>query len=110
MTPRSAPTTSTGTPLSAVISSATLRPFAASRPTVTIPGRPGLGEEPGDGRAHPLRAAGDDGDLSVDAVHCTTSYPAASMTRRSSAWPFFAISSGGFATGSCSASTTNQPS
>ena len=42
MTPRSAPTTSTGTPLSAVISSATFRPLAASRPTVTIPAAPAL--------------------------------------------------------------------
>ena len=33
----------------------------------------GLGEEPRNRRAHPLRAAGDDGHPSVDAVHCTTS-------------------------------------
>ena len=109
MMPRSAPTTCTGTALSASIPSATVRPFAASRPDDDDPCGPGLGEEPRDGRAHSLGAAGDDGHLSVDAVHCTTSYSAAAMTRRSSAWPFLAISSGGLATGSCSASTTNQP-
>ena len=32
------------------------------------------------------------------------------MTRSNSAWPIFAIFKGGFAIGSCSASTTNQPS
>jgi hypothetical protein len=70
----------------------------------------GRGQPAGDGRAQALRRAGDDADLAVHAVHCTTSYPAAAMTRSSSLWPFFAISSGGETLGSCSASTTNQPS
>ena len=38
-----------------------------------ISGGPCLGEEPRNGRAHTLGAAGDDGHLSVDAVQCTTS-------------------------------------
>ena len=73
-------------------------------------GGAGPGEDPGDRRAETLCAARNDGDHSIDPVHRSTLYPAAAITRSNSAWPFFAMASGGLTAGSCSASTTNQPS
>ena len=110
ISPRSATIISTGTPVSDAIRAATAVAFLAPAPDDGDARRARLGKEPRDGRAEALRAPRDHRDLSVDPVHCTTSYPASAITRISSSCPFFAISSGGETFGSCSASTTNQPS
>ena len=69
-----------------------------------------FGESSRDRRAQSLRATCDNSNFAADAVHFVTSYPTSAITRISSTWPFLAISSGGLTFGSCSASTTNQPS